>query len=171
MKKLSCGIAACILATSASFSQANSYVGLSFGETDLDTPIVEDGNSIAFTAGHKLNKNFAIEASYINLGEWQDNIPPIWTIKLSGFNFSAVGIIPINEKIDIFGKFGLFMWEITLEEKGFGEIASNDGTDTSIGFGAAANLSDQFSVVFEYQKFDLDGDDISNMAIAARLNF
>ncbi len=171
MKKLFCGIAACILATSASFSQANTYVGLSIGKTDINSPIADDGNSIAITGGHKLNKNFAIEASYMRLGEWKDNIAPVWTLKLSGFNFAAVGIIPINDEVDIFGKFGMFMWEATLDEAGTGEIASNDGTDNSIGFGVSINLSNQSSLVLEYQEFDIDGDDISNVSIGARVNF
>ncbi len=171
MKKLFCGIAACILATSASYSQANSYIGLSLGETDINSPIAEDGNSIAITGGHKFNKNFAMEVSYINLGKWKDNIAPIWTLELDGFNFSAVGIFPVNDTIDIFGKFGIFKWEVTLDEAGTGEIASDDGTDTSIGFGAAVNLSNQSSIVLEYQEFDLEDDDVSNISIGFRANF
>lgn len=49
------------------------------------------------------------------------------------------------------------MWDATLDEAGYGEIGSDDGTDISLGLGALVNLTDQFDVVFEYQRFDLGG--------------
>jgi len=63
------------------------------------------------------------------------------------------------------------MWDATLDEAGYGEIGSDDGTDISLGLGALVNLTDQFDVVFEYQRFDLDGGDVSNLSLGARFNF
>jgi OOP family OmpA-OmpF porin len=170
MKNVKC-LAASILALSTSISHAGGYVGLSVGQSNVDLDGFDDATSIALTGGYKINKNFAVEASYVDLGESKDDTPPVWTLEADGFNFSAVGIIPASEKIDIFAKIGMFMWDATLEESGFGELASDDGTDISFGVGASVNLTDQFGLLLEFQKFDLDSEDVSNISLGIRLNF
>lgn len=164
-------LASSIVLLSATASAEGGYLGLSVGQTDVDLSGFDDGDSIAISGGYKFNKNFAIEAAYVDLGESEDDIDPVWTLEADGFNFSAVGIIPVNEKIDIFGKVGIFMWDVSLDEAGYGELASDDGTDLSFGIGASANLTEQFGLVFEYQRFDLDDDDVTNISIGARFNF
>ena len=156
---------------SAVANAGGGYVGLSAGQTNVDLSGFDDGDSIAIIGGFKINQNFAVEASYVDLGESKDNVAPVWTIEADGFNFAAVGLIPINDKIDIFGKVGVFIWDVTLNESGYGEIASDDGTDLSYGIGATANFTDQFSLVLEYQKFDLGDDDVTNISLGARFNF
>lgn len=160
-----------MLLLSATANADGGYVGLSLGQTDVDLSGFDDANSKAISGGYRFNKNFAIEAAYIDLGESEDDIDPIWTLETDGFNFSAVGIIPVSDKVDIFGKVGVFTWEVTLDEAGYGELASEDGTDISFGIGASVNLTEQFGIVVEYQKFDLDDDDVSNISIGARFNF
>ena len=163
-------IAAFILVTSASFSHAGGYIGASLGQTDIDVPGFDDSTSIAISGGYKINNNFAVEGSYINLGESEDNIAPVWTAETTGINLSAVGIIPVNNKIDIFGKAGMFMWDFSVDQAGAGEIYSDDGTDLSLGFGASIKMTNQFGLVFEYQTFDVDDEDFSNISFGARLN-
>ena len=164
-------ITSSILLFASTANADGGYFGGSIGQTDIDTSGFDDGDSYSIAAGYRVSKNFAVEVSYIDLGESEDNIAPVWTIESDGFNFSAVGIIPVNDKIELFGKVGMFMWDASLDEAGTGELVSDDGTDLSLGLGATANLTDQFSVVFEYQQFDIDGDDVTNISIGARFNF
>ncbi len=164
-------LAASMLAVSTTLSHAGGYIGASVGQTNIDFDGFDDGTSMAIVGGYKINKNFAVEGSYINLGDFEYDIPPVLTLEADGFNFAAVGIIPVNEKVNVFAKAGMFMWDVTLEAAGNGEIGSNDGTDFSFGFGASVNLTDQFGLVLEYQKFDLDDQDVSNISFGARLNF
>ena len=171
MKRLSCSIAVCVLTALASISHAGGYVSASIGQTDLDVPSFDDARSLAISGGYKVNKNFALEASYIDLGESEDDIDPIWTVEIDGLNFSAVGILPVNEQVDLFAKAGMYMWDVSVSEAGFGEFYSEDGTDLSYGFGASINLAEQFSLIFEYQKFDVDDEDVSNISLGARFNF
>ncbi len=171
MKKLSSIITACILTTSASMSHAGGYIGASIGQTDVDVPGFDDANSFALSGGYRVNQNFAIEVSYIDLGESEDDIAPVWTVDVDGINFSAVGIFPASEQVELFGKVGMYKWDISVSEAGFGEFYSEDGTDLSYGFGASVNLTKQFSLVFEYQKFDVDDEDFSNISLGARVNF
>lgn len=164
-------ITSCILLLASTANAEGFFIGGSTGLTDIDVPGFDDGISIAITGGYKVNKNFSLETSYLDLGESEDDIVPVWTIEVSGINLSAVGILPANDKLDIFGKVGIFIWDVTLDEAGTGEIDSDDGTDISLGFGAAINITDQFTLLAEYQKFDLDGDDVTNISIGGRMNF
>lgn len=169
LKKLLLASSLAVISTTA--SAAGGYIGFSVGQTDPDQEGFDDATSMAFTGGLKVNDNFALELSYIDLGESDDDIDPVWTLEADGINFSAVGIIPINESIDLFAKAGMFMWDVTVDEEGYGEIYSDDGTDISLGFGAAANLAENFGLVFEYQMFELDDEDASNISLGARFIF
>lgn len=164
-------LATSILLLVSSVQAEGGYIGASIGQTDPDIPTFDDGTSFALTGGYRVNKNFAVEASYVDLGESDDNIAPVWTIKADGFNFAAVGIIPVNNKFEVFGKVGMYIWDFSVHEAGTGEIYRSDGNDISFGFGASFNLADQFNLIFEYQKFEVDDQDASNISFGARLNF
>lgn len=64
-------------------------------------------------AGYKVNRNFALEGGYFDLGRFgfAATTVPAGTlngnIKLSGLNLDVVGILPINEKFSAFGRAGL----------------------------------------------------------------
>jgi len=164
-------IVASIMVVSTSFSYAGGYIGASIGRTDVDVTTFDDGTSIALVGGYRVNENLAVEGSYINLGDSDDGIAPVWTIEADGLNFSVVGIAPVNPKMDVFAKAGMFMWDLTVDEAGFGQFYSNDGTDLSIGIGAYVNLENQIGLIFEYQKFDVDDEDFSNISFGARINY
>ena len=97
MKKIAIGIATAGLAFASSLSYANGYLGVSIGSTDYGNNIsyFEDGDSLALTGGFRVSPNLAFEASYIDLGDASDNIPPSWTVEASGLNFAFVGIAPL----------------------------------------------------------------------------
>ncbi|HUH39196.1 MAG TPA: porin family protein [Spongiibacteraceae bacterium] len=152
-------------------ANSGGYIGASFGKSDVDVSGFDDGNSVAISGGYKFNKHFALELSYIDLGESTDDIPPEWTIEVDGFNFAAVGIIPINDNVEVFGKLGAYMWDADVKERGWGKIASDDGTDFSFGLGVAGHITEQFSLVLEFQRFDIDGDDVDNVSLGVRFNF
>ena len=127
---------------------------------------------MAANGGYRVNDNFAVEAAYLYLGEAEDDVAPIWEAEVTGFNFSAVGILPVSEQIDLFGKVGMFMWDVEISERGYGKLGSEDGTDLSFGLGAAFNVTHEFSVVAEYQRFnDVADGDLDNFSIGGRLNF
>lgn len=109
---------------------------------------------------------------YLYLGEAEDDVAPIWEVEVTGFNFSAVGIIPVNAQVDVFGKIGMFMWDVELSEQGYGKLGEDDGTDLSLGLGAAFHVTQEFSVVAEFQRFtDVSDGDLNNFSVGARLNF
>lgn len=168
-------VSASVLAASlvgASSAFAGGYVGGSVGYSDFPDDF---DSSISFqaTGGYRVNDNFAIEASYVYLGEAEDEMPPIWTAEVTGLNFSAVGLLPVSSQVDLFAKIGMFKWELDIAEEGYGKVGTDDGTDLSLGLGAAYQVSRDFSVVGEIQRFQVDGSEgkLNNFSVGFRVNF
>jgi OOP family OmpA-OmpF porin len=79
------------------------------------TSITDDDRDTGYKlfGGYKVNKNFAVEGGYFDLGRFgfaATTIPAgtlSGNIRLKGLNLDAVGILPINEKFSAFGRAGL----------------------------------------------------------------
>lgn len=147
------------------------YVSASVGQADYDISGFDEGTSFKLTGGMQINENFALEGSYINFGEAEDDIAPVWTAEATGFNLAAVGTLPINEKFDVFGKVGMLFWDAELSEEGFGTFAEDDGNDLGFGFGASFNPSEQVSIIAEYEMFEVADEDLNNLSLGVRVNF
>jgi len=128
----------------------SSIPGVSCEDTDT---------SFKVFGGAKINKNFAVEGSYIDFGELvaKDNFDS-FTAEITGFNISAVGIIPVSDSVDIFGKVGMLFWDLKLALSGtFNDSLSEDGNDISFGFGANFDVNDTFAIRAEFEKFNSIG--------------
>jgi OOP family OmpA-OmpF porin len=79
------------------------------------TAISNDDRDTAYKlfGGYRINKNFALEAGYFNLGQfgYTATTVPAGTlsgkIKLQGLNLDAVGMLPLTEKFAAFGRLGI----------------------------------------------------------------
>jgi OOP family OmpA-OmpF porin len=93
-------------------ARINSYLA---GAGLTSSSIADDnrGNAYKLFTGYQLNRNFALEAGYFDLGEFgytATTVPAgtrVGKIKLKGLNFDLVGLIPLTEKISAFGRLGL----------------------------------------------------------------
>ncbi len=147
------------------------FYAASIGQTDVDLPGFDDDTSFTLGLGYSFNKNFAIEASYIDFGESSDDIIPVWTLSADGLQLAAVGKIPFNEQFSGFAKFGFLSWDAELEEAGFGQIASDDGTDVTFGFGAMFDATEKVSFNLLYQMYELDDVDVDNLSLGIQVGF
>lgn len=167
------------------------YVGFSLGQATIEDacdgftglPGVScDDSDTAFKiyGGSKINPNFAFEVAYIDMGEAvaSDRFDTL-TSEVTAFNFSALGIIPVSQTVDLFGKVGLLFWDAKISINGSlnGSI-SEDGTDIGFGFGANFAVNEKFSIRAEFQKFPNIGDDdtigesaITMLSVGAIISF
>jgi OOP family OmpA-OmpF porin len=188
MKFIIATVATALLAATPAFAADDSgfYVGAGIGEFGLELDhsdlIRFDGSDTAFKVlgGYQLMKYFAFELEYIDAGEAED----IWrgeyegysvkvtnTIGLSGFNASAVGILPLGEKFSLLGKVGVIYWDADLKEKVYYEEFDNtdsfkdsdSGNDFSWGVGAAFDFTDHVGVRVEYQGFEIEDVDTADL--------
>lgn len=110
--------------------------------------ITNDDSDTGFKlyGGYKFNKHFALEGGYFDLGKFgfTATTAPAGTldgsIKLRGVNLDAVGILPINEKFSVLGRFGLNYAEARDSFSGTGAVSvanpSPSKRDTNYKFGA-----------------------------------
>jgi len=153
----------------ASCFAEQSYVGASIGDSKVSSD--NDNKPIAYKVflGTHVNDSLGFEIGIINLGNFERTGV---TSKVGGTELSAVGSIPLGKDGNLFGKLGVFNWNI---ESKVGAITSNsDGTDITIGLGVQLPIKDNILIRIEYQEFrDIDtaDDDFTFLSVGIGLSF
>ena len=183
-----------------SSSHSESYMALSFGSNELEEikinelkfSVDEKDNKFSFTYGHKIDENFSFEFSYIDFGEIEKTIfneDDLWGIDLAadGFTGSLKFSNKISNNFSIYGKLGLLFWDAKssfswtsgpddtpwdingLED---GVVSgSDDGNDFFYGFGFDYLISDDFSIGYYYDMYELDDIEINSAGFKFSLGF
>lgn len=136
---------------------AGFYVGAGIGDFSVEVDGF-DGSDTGYKVfgGYQFMRFFAVELEYIDGGTVEDGG---LEIDVSGFNLSAMGILPVGERFSLFAKLGMIAWDADAPG-----IGSDSGEDLSWGIGGGYAFTDQFGMRLEYQGFeieDADGDMIS----------
>ena len=141
------------------------YVGVSVGSASLSEDfdgfdVDADSTAIRLVAGWQFNDYFSIEGGYQNFGDFEqsfdiDGENVKISLKADGFTLGITGTAPLGEKFALFGRIGSFFWD--------GDAAINNVTqatpeDTNLyfGFGAKYALSDRFSLLADWSRFELE---------------
>jgi OOP family OmpA-OmpF porin len=167
-------------AAPASAQGTSFYIGASAGTTSsnvcdnlggLGLTACDDGDTgLKIYGGALLNQNFALELGYADLGKVTATGPGgTATASVDGLQFAALGILPLNPKFSLFGKVGLYLWDVKVA--GSGGSISDDGNDIMLGLGLMWNLTQQFALRAEWERFDVDGDDIDMISVGAQFRF
>mgnify|MGYP001267342791 CR=1 FL=1 len=181
------------------------YIGAAFGhaKTGADLDLADGLRSEGFTvistntddtdvgfkvfAGYQFNPNFAIEASYLNFGEFESNAQTVVLgeplavnsdISVEGFGFALVGKLPIQNGFSVYGKLGLVAWDADIDVRTdtlIGDISfsdGEDGIDPFYGVGAEYEI-DQLILRAEFERYDLSegGDDFEIDLISASIGY
>jgi OmpA-OmpF porin, OOP family len=166
---------------------AQFYVGGSLGWSDY-----KSGNAVPMTSGsvdgedtgykifggYQFNRNFAFEAAYLDLGKasytGSVGAAPLTggRAETTGFNFSAVGTLPLTQNFDVFGKLGMMMWETdaSFVVSGVPGSQKNDGNDLTYGVGIAYNFTPNLALRAEWERFKAV-DDIDLLSIGIAFKF
>ena len=115
--------------------------------------------------GYQINRNFAVEGGYFDLGKfgYMATTVPAGTlngdIKLKGLNLDLVGIVPLTEKFSVFGRAGLNYAKAkdTFTSTGAVQVnnpnPSKSGTNFKLGLGVQYALTDALSVRAEAERY------------------
>jgi OOP family OmpA-OmpF porin len=172
----------------ASRASAQGYLGASLGSTDADdgNAIPElidagtvDGEDSGFKlfGGYQFNRNLAVELAYVDLGklEYSGTFGGLSVtggkVQTTGFNASAVGIVPLSPSFSLFGKVGVFSWLAKARDVTGGApfAGEEDDADVSFGLGAAYHVNANFSVRAEWEQFEaLDKISLISIGVAVR---
>ena len=141
----------------------SSLLGSGFGSS----VIVDDDRSTGFKAfgGYQINKNFAVEGGYFDLGNfgYTATTVPAGTldgrIKLRGLNLDLVGTVPLSEKFSVFGRAGMNYAQARDSFSGTGAVQvanpnprKND-TNYKLGLGLQYALTESLAVRAEAERY------------------
>jgi OOP family OmpA-OmpF porin len=174
------------------FSQASAqgfYLGASAGSSDADDAnaipgLITSGSvdgkdsGLKLFGGYEFTKNFALELALVDLGtlSYSGSFGPFpvtgGKLDTTGFNFSAVGNLPLNPSFSLFAKAGLFFWDAEAQDitGGVPFSGSDNDVDFSLGFGGAYHFNRNFSVRAEWEMFKAL-DDISLLSVGVAYKF
>lgn len=156
------------------------YVGAGAGMTSFDvcddlaglglTSCDDDDTGFKAYAGKSFTRNFGVEVGWVDLGEITASGPGgTAKVGVDGFQVAALGMLPLNPRFGLFGKVGLYLWD--LSASGPGGSLSDDGTDFMFGLGLNWNLARQLDLRVEWEQFDIDGDDVSLISAGVLFRF
>lgn len=204
MRKVACIILGGVFSTSlAVAAESGLYAGVGLGNanydamaSDFDAGMASAGIRSISTidksvtawklfGGYQVNRNFAIEAGYVDLGAMNINsrimapIPASLIIKAetNGLTFVGVGTLPVADRFSIFGKAGFYAWETKVKATIYGPLgvgtgsSSTDGTDFTFGLGAKFDIAKNFSVRGEWDRYKLADMDVNVLSLNAVVRF
>jgi OmpA-OmpF porin, OOP family len=140
----------------------------------------ETGNAYKVFIGYRVSRNFAVEGGYTNFGEFSatNNISAIalfgpgslsFKFKSSGFNMDAVGILPISDAFEAFGKLGLIYTtskatfsgtgSVTVAAPGVPPNATQSEVNLKAGIGAEYHFVPALGLRVEYERIFKVGDE------------
>ncbi|GEM_PF-4943882 len=157
------------------------YLGASAGGADYphspDIVLNSDARqgSYQFFVGYRLNRRFAVEGGYMDLGEagrvlgWLPGIVGICVVSAispcngnrretthaTAYKLAAIGTIPITDQLGVFGKLGIAEVKVTRVVSQY--VSQNFGdTSTSpfFGVGVRYHLTPRLGIRAEWEKFN-----------------
>lgn len=126
--------------------------GITCKETDTGGKIL---------GGYQLSKNFALELGYADLGQTKATFSGFGsaTIGAKGFEFTGIGMLPLNEQFSLLARAGLFNWKVDFKDgTGLVGSANASGTDLTYGFGLKFDFTRDFAARGEWQRYKDVGD-------------
>jgi opacity protein-like surface antigen len=140
----------------------------------------DEGTAWSLTAGYRINRYLAIEASYVNLGtlEASDNfaVPALLgggtlnfqrELETAGPALTAFGMLPLSNSWQLYARAGILFadTDLTTAINGNSRSSSFDSDVTTLGAGAQYDWGAHWSARLEFQRsLDVGGDDVANDA-------
>ncbi|MEH0092357.1 InlB B-repeat-containing protein [Vibrio metschnikovii] len=131
--------------------------------------------------GFKLNKHFALEVGYVDLGKvkTQIDIDPLLTVDTyknslpgsgSGVDFSIIGLLPVTDSIDFFTRTGIFVWK---EDVDIHEVAtfSRNGHSGMFSIGARYQWCSNWSLLGELAHYRSEHQGVHMLTLGLIYNF
>lgn len=162
------------------------FVGGSVGTTRYDvcdqlfaagaTYCDDQDTGFKIFGGYKFNRYLAVEGGYVDFGKMYaySTGPGVTTdVLVNAYYFSGIAAIPLMGRASLFGKVGGEFWE--------GEIsgatptgspkATDSGTGLMYGAGASFQLSDNVALRGEWERYDIDSNDVDMISVGIEFMF
>jgi hypothetical protein len=194
-------IAACLLsAVSVSHASEGIYLGFNLGQASYDVSqsdaaaALDDGSltslsiddtdsSYRWTIGYQLHPYFSLEGGYLDLGDITVNAtsngsgslyvagPVNSRMGVDGLFFDVKGLLPLNEQVSLYGKFGLLKWDGEVTLSNVDGSVNEDGDDTFFGIGGSFNIYDTLAFNVDYTFYKLDDLDVDVFSVGIQFGY
>lgn len=149
-------LAANLASADEGFSFGASVARASIEANGLGQTIDGEADGSRIFGRYMFTQKFGIEAGFSEFGRPDGNpIASNLEVESGSNDFYAVGVQPVTDKLDVFGKLGLVRSETEIEESEEIEVSSSS-TDLALGFGAEYSLSERFAIRSEFEWIDSD---------------
>jgi OOP family OmpA-OmpF porin len=139
------------------------------GATNLSSTVNDTATAVMVGAGYKFVPQASVEVAYLAVSDYTYKAAftqgtATDAISASGFGLNLVGYLPLGEKVDLYGKLGIWSFSVddtaTISAAGFAQAKqSSSNTTPMIGVGIEFKLTPQFAIRAEYDHFTKIGDD------------
>ena len=130
----------------------------------------EDNSSTGYKlyGGYQLNRNFAVEGGYFDLGRfgYAVNTTPVGVFsndaRVRGLNLDLVGILPLTEQFSVFGKVGAAYAQTRANNTSTGFLPLNNSstsrkdTNLKLGLGMQYALTEALAVRAELERYRIN---------------
>ena len=106
-------------------------------------------------------KYFGIEVQYVEFGSPENDD---FAVELNDFAAFGVGVLPVGDHFEFFGKFGYGLWNVEVEDLNIDDVVEDDEYDIVYGGGMAIVFGKHFATRLEYERFEVDETDSVDMA-------
>ena len=140
------------LPAAAQLNASSVYLGGSLGRSNFKTPSETDTAWRVF-GGYQLNRNFAAELGYHNLGEVNfvqgDRNAQVWELV-------GVGMLPVANALSVYGKLGGYYGKSEIKSS---VVPSGDDTNGGLTYGAGVqyDMMQNVGLRLEWQRYDQVG--------------
>jgi len=140
----------------------------------------DEGTGWNVTAGYRINRYLAVEASYVNLGTLDAThtvaIPPLFgggsftfhrELETAGPALTAFGTLPLPAGWQLYARVGVLFadTDLTTSVNGGSVSSSFDSDSMTVGAGAQYDWGDHWAARLEFQRTsDVGGDEVANDA-------
>jgi len=168
LRRLMLVIGVLLLASTASMAAGPFYIGASAAKTNLQVEDLNgtyDASDTTYKAfvGFRFIKYFGIEGGYVDFGTLHDETAGIdLSVDSTAWDLFLVGILPLGNHFELFGKAGYFRWDRNAETSGAVTGTQNDtGNNFVYGAGMAFVFGKHFAIRLEYERYEMS--DVNNL--------
>lgn len=183
MKKIIAAVTLCGAVAAPALAQSDRfwYGALDFGRLNMQNTAYDDPGTMTISAGYRMNRNFALEGGVTAIGDSTLVYGSgTTTATQSDARFLAVGILPLAQNVELFGKAGLGFHTAKITGTGIysGTYSKETTTNAIVGFGGQFNFNPKFGLRLQYEALGKSkasptdpGADISRVSLGGVLNF
>jgi OmpA-OmpF porin, OOP family len=133
------------------------------GKINISSSSASSSTGFKAMLGYQLTPTIALEGGYLDMGALGYNATFTGgsigiDSRATGFNFSALGLAPVNYQLSMFGKLGYTLGSVTAKGSSGGTTVSltQDKSSLGFGFGGIYNITNTVGIRAEWERLYSD---------------